>query len=287
MERARHVAAAHPDDARVLRAAARVLARTGDRAGAHALYDAAVAHFPGDWRTRVARAVDAPPDQRLADWQDAIAHGAPATMLPAAWAAIPEGLVWLDAASEREPAFLEKLAAFLDARGDPDSALLAWEQVHLVDPDRFPPGYAALLLRLDHTDEAAAYLARALAAHPDDPSLRAAAAEVQEARGAWAEAAEAWFALGPERPGAVARGLKALAEAEGPEAALRRADRMHLEGDLDGLAVLEVARLRRRAGDYAGCAAIVESAGLLASKRFGPVARQLVDACTTAAHAGR
>jgi tetratricopeptide (TPR) repeat protein len=275
---ARAIAADHPHDYRALRAAARVLARSGAADEAWAVYGRALERFPGDWRTGVARAADAPPDRRVDAWRDAFAGGAPAAFLPRAWATLPVGLVWVEAAGARDAAFSEKLGVFLEPR-DADVAALAYEQARLLDPDRYPAGYAGVLVRLGRLEEAGAYLAEAVAARPEDLRLKRREAELMEARGHWEEAAEIWFAAGPALDGAVARGLQALARAEGAAAALQAADRLELSGRLDGQAALVVAGLERQTGDFESCEATLEAAGLLTSVRFGARARSLRASC--------
>jgi Flp pilus assembly protein TadD len=278
---ARHLAADHPHDARALRVAARILARNGAADEAAGVYDRAIARFPGDWRTWVARATDAPTDGRVEAWRDAFAAGAPAKFLQAAWPSLPVGLYWLDVAASREARFSANLGAFLETRGDLDTAALAYEQAYLVDPGELPhPGYARVLIALGRHDEAATFVASALAVRPGDPNLQHQHAELLEARGQLADAASVWLELGRQRPTAMVRALRATEKADGAPAAVRLADRVGLTRKLEPLVVLEVARLKRDAGDLAGCAVDLESAGLLGHRELGARAQALRRTCS-------
>jgi tetratricopeptide (TPR) repeat protein len=263
-----------------------VLARAGDPEGARSAYDRAIARFPGDWRTWVGRALDAPEGERTAAWRDAFAAGAPAGYLPHAWASLPVGLAWLEA-GEGRARFSANLGAFLASKGDLEAAALAYEQAFLADPHEPPhAGYVQVLRKLGRLDDAARFVGSALAAHPDDLEMRQQEAEILEARDQWDEAAAAWFRIGAAKPDATARGLRAVEHQQGTAAALAQAERRALAEPLDDGATLERARMARDTGDYASCVAYIDAAGLQNSKRYGARAKTLREACATASTLG-
>ncbi|MEQ1506924.1 MAG: tetratricopeptide repeat protein, partial [Myxococcota bacterium] len=277
---ARDLAAAHPDDPTALRIAGRVLAAAGAVDEAAQVYDRAITRYPGDWRTWVGRATDAPEDRRAQAWRDAVAHGAPPRFLERAWRVIPVGLYWLDAAATRDARFSANLGAFLETRGDPETAVLAYEQAYLIDPTEVPhPGYARVLLALGRNEEAARFVAQALAVRPDDARLLSQQAEILEAQGRFADASTIWLEVGVAHPVAVVRAMRATEQADGAAAAVRLADRLALTRPLDGSAVLERARLHRDLGEFGACAVDVERSGTLTHKQLGARARSLLDAC--------
>lgn len=280
---ARALAADHPDDPRALRVAGRILGRAGLADEARAAYDRSIERFPGDWRTWVARAADAPDDLALASWQEAFAHGAPARYVALAWRELPVGLVWLDVGAQREARFSVSLGAFLAAHDDRETAALAYEQAYLIDPDEPPhAGYAQVLIALGRIDAAERFVAAGLAVRPDDLGLQQQQAELLEHRDRFDDAADAWVRLADRRPQALARALRAIERGQGAAQAVKYGERLSLTRTLDPAAVLELARMRRDIGDYVGCSTDVERSGLMATKAYGVRARALRDGCAAA-----
>jgi tetratricopeptide (TPR) repeat protein len=280
------ISEAHAHDPYVLRVCARILARAGLPDEATALYDRSIVRFPGDWRTWVARAMDAPPEREVEAWKEALRAGAPPRYLPMAYATLPIGLVWLEAAEEREPRFSASLAAFLESREDFASAALAYEQAMLLaaqrgEPEEPYPGYVRSLLALGRTEEAELFLAAALAVRPEDARLHQQHAELLEARGQFAEAAEEWLRLAGHNPVFLLNALRATESASGPGEALKLAERRGLIGQQrrSPLVVLELARLQREVGQKGRCATALRESDLLSDPKLGQRARQLLATC--------
>ena len=277
--------ASHPDDPYILRAAARVLARAGDAGGARALYDRSVARFPGDYRTRVARAMDSPKETKADAWKDALLAGAPIRYLPEAYNSLPVGLVWLQVGESREPRFAASLGGLLARAGDHETAVLAYElaamrsrELHL--DERPQAGHVRSLMALGRTEEAELLLASALAIRPEDMGLQMQHAEILQLRGQHADAADIWLRLSERDPRLLAHALRATEAADGPNAAIDLADKRALLGQRRTPdVVLELARLQREIGKNSQCVAILRDSDLLGDPRLGSRARQLLGSC--------
>src|SRR5690606_1852550 len=147
-EAARAVRASHPHDPVALRSAAALAARAGRREAAVEMLDRAERLAPLDWRTSIARARIAAPDEALGHWRSAFAQGAPPRFLDEAWRALPIGLVWVDALAEAPGYRQVALARMLERKGEHEAALLAWERARMLDGRGPPPGgHVAALLR--------------------------------------------------------------------------------------------------------------------------------------------
>jgi tetratricopeptide (TPR) repeat protein len=283
---AHDISKTHADDAYVLRVCARILARAGLPDEATALYDRSIARFPGDWRTWVARAMDAPPEREVEAWKEAFRAGAPPRYLPAAFATLPLGLAWLEAGEGRDPRFSASLAAFLESRGDFSAAALAYEQSMLIAAERGEreephPGYVRALLALGRTEEAERFLAAALAVRPEDARLHQQHAELLESRGQFEEAAEEWLRLAGNNPVFLLNALRATEQAHGAGEAIKLAERRGLVGQQRRapLVVLELARLQREVGQKGRCATALRESDLLSDPKLGQRARQLLATC--------
>jgi tetratricopeptide (TPR) repeat protein len=267
------VAADHPHDGSALRRAGRLLVAAGATEDALRVLDRARVRFPGDWRTSVARARATDPEHRWEVWSEALRGGAPPSYLEEAFESLPEGVVWLDVAEERDGRFAQVLGGLLLRREQPETALLAFELAARMDPELTPhQGHIRLLIERGQLQEAGALAARGGAA----PQYRALQAQVLEASGHGREALETWTALAREAPMYSYRALQAARRVDGVEAAIALGEALVERGVLDPRGQIELARQYRDNGHAAQCQRVLRD-DLLTHRSLGVMAQRLHD----------
>lgn len=267
-ELSRQIRRAHPHDPTALRAAATLVAAAGHPEEAGEILDRAEALAPRDWRTAVVRARLAPPDEAVERWRQALAYGAPPSILGEAYEALPVGLVWLDAMAHAPAWRQAALARMLDAHGETDVALLAWERARMLD-GRDPPTlpHITALARAGRLDEALALSREALSRGGEDPMLLERVAQIHLERGEVDRAVEQFLRAGERRPGSRALAVRALASERGDRAALDLIRRLELTGTETASLRLELAAHYADVGDHARCVQQVDGAERRAAGR--------------------
>lgn len=277
---ARALRVAHAHDPTALRNAAALAAGAGHRDDALEMLDRAERLAPRDWRTAVARARLASPEEAVERWRAAFANGAPPRFLDEAWEALPVGVVWVDALADAPGYRQVALARMLERQGDVESALLAWERARMLD-GRGPPsnGHVTALLRAGRLDEAHALAREALLHRADDPALLEQLAAVHLARGDTETATSLLLRAGDRRPSARVQALRTVAAEGGTGAALDLVRRLELVGVESAELRLELARLYAEEGDRAACLRQVDRAELAASGRHDEALRRMRARC--------
>ncbi|MCA9492965.1 MAG: hypothetical protein KC621_23705, partial [Myxococcales bacterium] len=279
----RSVVADHPSDADALRAASRLLLALGDGDQALAAADRAVEEARWDWRNHATRArvmtvVDR--ERAAAAWHDAIEAGSPRSTYEEAWAVLPVGLYWVDAVQGSGNRQDAALGAFLLRKGDPEAAVLAYEEAAFDAPGVMHPGYVDALLALDRLDQAEQVVALARSRHPEDPAWIAREARLREKQLRWGDASALWMSIARRDPKAALRSVETAVQEGGPENGLRILLRMQTDGfRLDTNLHLKRAQLQARAGLRDECVRDIASSGLLDNKFTRKRAEKAIQDC--------
>ncbi len=266
-EAARAVAAAHPHRAEALRHAGAALLASGHAHDAIAVLERATRRDPNDYRSwavlsRARAAAMADPLPAAEALAEALRHwpygasrdGAP---LEEGWALLPVGLWWLEAIEDAPNWWNLYLGGQSMRRGDPETALLAYDAAALRDPSLWDwPSRARALAALDRAAEAEALLRARLAREPDHaPTWRAlgdrclADGRAVEARDAYLQA----LALTPGERGLLVGAVRAAEAADGVDGGRRMGERLALGGSTSPALQVERARLALADGDPRAC----------------------------------
>ncbi len=264
----------HADDPDLLRHAAVALAQTGSPTPSDLdLADRTLARVTerdrADYRAWVARARLAiardAPDLALRYWVEAFRRDAP--RLRDAYDALPVGVVWVDALEGAPPRYQWALASILQVEGSPTEALLAAERAAARDPAAYGDHLfrVSIYVAMDEPAAALAWLDGVSLRHPDEPEFDGRRGDLLERLGRHAESATAFQRGSRKDPRLRARALRAHARATDARTALARARELELDGRRDSETDLEIATLRRDAGDPQGCLDEIERRDLMSS----------------------
>lgn len=287
LEHARALAARWPHDAVALERAALLLREGGALDEAVVVLERAVLRSPTDKRAWLMLASVA---KQQGDWGRSVeswaaayclhTHESRQPVLAAAYQSLPVGLVWLDAFRDCPANRSAYLGHMLNGQGDYETALLAYEQAALIDPERYAwhPHRTDVLLHLGRIDEAEAFAAASWA-DQGTPAAARAYGKVLGRLGRHAEQAALYEQVAQERPEFRGLALRAFGLAEGPEAALERARLWRLQGISSAGVRLEVARLHHASGQHQVCLDGLDHATLRRSASLAKEVERLRTAC--------